>query len=71
LTSYAANGDDLTETIELLRNKRVIVTDMISHRLPLSQTGTGFKLMEKADESLKIIIEPYSTALAGQTLPKT
>jgi L-iditol 2-dehydrogenase len=58
LTSYAAAGTDLTETIELIRNKRVAVTDMITHRLPLSETGIGFKLMEKADESLKVIIEP-------------
>ncbi len=59
LTSYAADAADLTETIELLRNKRVEVADMISHRLSLSQTGLGFNLMEKADESLKIIIEPH------------
>jgi hypothetical protein len=34
---------------------------MITHRLPLSETGLGFSLMEKADESLKIIIEPQRT----------
>jgi L-iditol 2-dehydrogenase len=60
MTSYAANGDDLTGTINLLRNKRVSVADMVTHRLPLSETGAGFKLMEKADESLKIIIEPHN-----------
>lgn len=59
LTSYAANLDDLIETTELLRSKRVTVADMITHRLPLSRTGEGFKLMEKAGESLKIIIEPH------------
>ncbi|MGQ9672331.1 MAG: alcohol dehydrogenase catalytic domain-containing protein [Candidatus Aminicenantales bacterium] len=59
LTSYAADGSDLTETIELLRNKRVEVADMITHRLPLRETGLGFHLMEKAAESLKIIIEPF------------
>lgn len=71
LTSYAANGDDLTETIELLRNKRVVVTDMITHRLPLSETGAGFKLMETAGESLKIIIEPHSPASSREPHPKT
>ncbi|MDH7513384.1 MAG: alcohol dehydrogenase catalytic domain-containing protein [Clostridiales bacterium] len=59
LTSYAADAADLTETIELLRNKRVRVADMISHRFSLCETGLGFSLMEKADESLKIIIEPH------------
>jgi L-iditol 2-dehydrogenase len=58
LTSYAADAADLTETIELLRNRRVQVADMITHRLALSETGLGFNLMEKAAESLKIIIEP-------------
>lgn len=59
LTSYAADGADLTETIEILRNKRVEVADMITHRLSLEETGLGFELMEKASESLKIIIEPH------------
>jgi L-iditol 2-dehydrogenase len=59
MTSYAAVGPDLSETIELLRSKRILVTDMITHRLPLSGTGTGFELMVKADQSLKVIIEPH------------
>jgi L-iditol 2-dehydrogenase len=70
LTSYAANNDDLSETIELLRNKRVTVTDMITHRLRLDETGIGFKLMEKADESLKIIIEPHRTVSAEENRQK-
>lgn len=71
LTSYAADAADLTETIELLRNKRVAVTDMITHRLPLEETGTGFKLTEKADESLKVIIEPPSAASTEENRRKT
>jgi L-iditol 2-dehydrogenase len=58
LTSYAAIMDDLQQTIELLRAKRVAVADMITHRLPLARTGEGFRLMEAAGESMKIIIEP-------------
>lgn len=70
LTSYAADGADLTETVELLRNKRVAVTDMITHRLPLHETGIGFELMEKADESLKIVIEPHSGLSAEENRQK-
>ena len=44
--------------MELIRQKRVNVLDMITHRLPLSETGHGFKLVEDAQESLKVIIEP-------------
>jgi L-iditol 2-dehydrogenase len=58
-TSYAADIVDLTETVELLKYNRVRVADMITHRLPLGETGLGFKLMARADESLKIIIEPH------------
>ncbi len=59
LTSYAADGADLSETIEILRNRRITVEDMVTHRLALAETGLGFKLMEKAGQSLKIIIEPF------------
>lgn len=58
LTSYAANIDDLVETISLLRAKRVNIMDIITHRLPLSETGKGIKLVEAADKSMKVIIEP-------------
>jgi len=58
LTSYAANIDDLVEAIELLRARRVRVTDMITHRLPLAETGRGFKLVAAAEQSMKVIIKP-------------
>jgi len=58
LTSYAAVGDDLQETVELLAAKRVEVRDMITHRFPLARAGEGFRLMEAAADSMKIIIEP-------------
>jgi len=60
LTSYAVNIDDITEAIELLRAKRVNVTDMITHRFPLERAAEGFRLMEKSDESMKILIQPHS-----------
>lgn len=59
LTSYAADGSDLTETIEILRNGQVQVVDMITHRFPLEDIGLGFELMVRAEESLKIIIQPH------------
>lgn len=57
-TSYAASGIDITATMELIANKRVNVQDMITHRLPLAETGKGFKLVADARESIKVIIEP-------------
>jgi L-iditol 2-dehydrogenase len=57
-SSYAANYSEHVTAMELIRQKRVNVLDMITHRLPLSETGQGFKLVEDAHESLKVIIEP-------------
>jgi len=31
---------------------------MITHRLPLEETDTGFGLVASADQSIKVIIEP-------------
>lgn len=57
-SSYAANYSEHMTAMELIRQKRVNVLDMITHRLPLSETGHGFGLVEAAQESLKVIIEP-------------
>jgi len=58
-TSYAASPDDLKEAIELIETQKVNVTDMITHRLGLEETGKGFKLVAEAKDSLKVIIEPH------------
>lgn len=57
-TTYAAVRKDLEEAIYLLRNRNVRVEDMITHRLPLSETQKGFDLVSKAEDSVKVIIEP-------------
>jgi L-iditol 2-dehydrogenase len=57
-SSYAANYSEHSIAMELIRQKRVNVLEMITHRMPLSETGHGFKLVEEAQESLKVIIEP-------------
>ena len=57
-TTYAAVRKDLEEAISLIRNRKVNVKDMITHRLPLSETKKGFELVSKAEDSVKVIIEP-------------
>jgi len=57
-TSYAAAAEDIKEAIKLIRTRKVIVSDMITHRLSLAETGLGFKLVAGAGESIKVIIEP-------------
>ncbi len=61
-TSYAAVKEDLEEALRLIAEKKVNVKDMITHRLPLKDTGEGFKLVEEAEESIKVIIEPQKKA---------
>ena len=57
VSTYAAAPIDIKEAIELIRSKKVVVTDMITHRLPLDETQKGFKLASQAHDSIKIIIE--------------
>jgi L-iditol 2-dehydrogenase len=58
LTSYAGSGQDLVESIELIRARQVRVAEMITHRLPLAETGLGFQLTAGGQESIKVIIDP-------------
>lgn len=57
-TSYAAASEDIKKAMELIRTRKVVVNDMITHRLGLAETGLGFKLVADAKESIKVIIEP-------------
>ncbi|MGC8817287.1 MAG: zinc-dependent dehydrogenase [Candidatus Hadarchaeum sp.] len=58
MTSYGAAPRDLEESLELLSRKLLRVEEMITHRLPLVETGLGFRLVAEARDSLKVIIEP-------------
>jgi L-iditol 2-dehydrogenase len=57
-TSYAASPADIKESIELIRNRRLRVGKMITHRLGLAQAGLGFELVANAKDSIKVIIDP-------------
>ncbi len=57
-SSYAGSPADHMVALELIGAGRVNVRNMITHRLGLSETGHGFQLVAKAQESIKVIIEP-------------
>jgi len=57
-TSYAGSPADYRDALKLISVKRLNVKDMITHRLPLSETQKGFGLVAQASESIKVIIEP-------------
>jgi len=58
-TSYAASPANLSVALELIRSGQVNVREMVTHRLGLADTGLGFKLVEEAGESLKVVVEPH------------
>ena len=57
-SSYGGSPADYATALELIHHGRVHVQDMITHRLGLAETGTGFQLVAQAQDSLKVIIEP-------------
>jgi L-iditol 2-dehydrogenase len=56
--SYGNSPEDALSAIELLKQKRIPVHKLITHRLSLSQAGLGFKLVAEAKGCIKVILEP-------------
>ena len=58
LTSYYCGPPDWEESLQLIASGKIVVDDMITHTLPLSETGKGFRLVLGGEESLKVVIRP-------------
>jgi len=58
VSTYAGSPKDIKEAIDCIGKKQLTVTDMITHRLSLKETGKGFQLVAQAKNSIKVIIEP-------------
>ncbi len=61
MPSYGNAPRDALVAIELIRSRRVAVHGMITHRLPLEETGRGFALVAESGASMKVIIEPQGS----------
>lgn len=59
MTSYGAGPSDIETAISIIRNRRVTLNEMITHKLPFADIGRGFRLVADAKESIKVIIEPH------------
>ncbi|HVP78553.1 MAG TPA: zinc-dependent dehydrogenase [Thermodesulfobacteriota bacterium] len=59
LSTYGGSPFDIAIAVDLIRAQRLPLRDMITHRLPLEETGTGFQLVTEAKDSIKVIIEPH------------
>jgi len=57
-TSYGAAPQDLEESLAILKQKKVNVAEMITHKLDIHDVAEGFRLVAAAGESLKVIIQP-------------
>ena len=58
MSTYGGSPLDITNAIELIRTQDLPIREMITHRLPLKDTGLGFQLVAEAKDSIKVIIEP-------------
>jgi len=57
-TSYAGSPKDYKDALELISSRKVNVKELITHRFGLADTQKGFQLVAKAQDSVKVIIEP-------------
>ncbi len=57
-STYAGSPRDIRKAMELISSGRINVKDMITHRLPISEIEHGFELVQKAQDSMKVIILP-------------
>ncbi len=59
VSTYAAVEPDIKESIEFIKNRKIKVCEMITHRFGIKDAGLGFNLVAQAEESIKVIIEPH------------
>jgi L-iditol 2-dehydrogenase len=58
-TCYGAAPLDNRQAMELIRSKRVVVDDMITHRLGLADIQAGFRAASEGKDCLKVIVDPW------------
>jgi L-iditol 2-dehydrogenase len=57
-SSYGGSPADYAAALDLIQGGKIHVREMITHRLGLRETSLGFQLVARAQDSLKVIIEP-------------
>jgi L-iditol 2-dehydrogenase len=58
LTSYYCGPPDIMEAMKLIEWRNIVVDDLITHRLPLTDIVKGFQLVTDGRKSIKVIIKP-------------
>lgn len=57
-SSYGAAPHDIDAALQLLRERKVIVAPLVTHRLPLERAADGFRLVAGARDSIKVVLRP-------------
>ncbi len=57
-SSYGGAPGDYQTALDLIAAKTIPVSEMITHRLALADTGKGIQLVADGQSSIKVIIEP-------------
>src|SRR2546425_2815218 len=57
-SSYGGSPRDIRESVNLPPEERLIVTDLITHVLPLGMAAEGFRLVAEAHDSIKVVLRP-------------
>lgn len=58
ITSYYCGPPDITEAMKLIESGKIVVDDLITHRLALTDIAAGFQLVSDGRKSIKVIIKP-------------
>ncbi|HEY9245256.1 MAG TPA: alcohol dehydrogenase catalytic domain-containing protein [Candidatus Methanoperedens sp.] len=58
VSSYGAAPVDLEESLELIKDGKIDVGDLITHRVKLEDIQKGFKIAGEAKDSLKVVVVP-------------
>ena len=64
LTSYYCGPPDILDAIDLINTGTILVDDLITHKLPLSDIIKGYRLIVEGRESIKVIITPDESGLS-------
>jgi L-iditol 2-dehydrogenase len=55
-TSYGASPADYASALNLIQSRRLVVSDMVTHRLGLSEAALGFRIVAEAADSIKVLL---------------
>ncbi|VVB92496.1 L-threonine 3-dehydrogenase [uncultured archaeon] len=58
VSSYGAAPVDLEEALDLIKDGKINVKDMITHKVGLEDIQRGFKIAGEAKDSLKVVVVP-------------